>query len=329
MTRLVLGARGRTVRGIEDATGAAVRVGDDRITLHGSAQAVEAARAMIQDLRREEARVPLDPTMMQLLTTALVEVNRAPAAVKQQDEAERADTEEQRKLNHEEVEEEEGGAGEAPKPHEEGNDNGEGAGACTIMLTPLQAIQQTSQCEFMTPLRAEGVVLLRGKQECVNQARVMLKDFALRCRPHAMHIPFSEVLFTALTRPRDHAPSIMQQLARSHSSLLRVQLKREEEVAVVTSPILEEVEAAAKTLRDFIVAKTATSVRCVRDFPPHRIGLLMGTSSRNLKALEERTGTHIAVRRAAGEVQVFRDDGDEEALAAAVDAVTALAKESK
>ncbi|KAH9597883.1 K Homology domain [Trypanosoma melophagium] len=331
--RFIKGSKGRNVRTVENTTGALLQVGDSNITIRGTSRAVEAACLMLNDLRRVEVRVPLDITLMQLLTTALIEVPDSNCGSL-------------RTPNHKNDKEEgeEGGA----RPREVSSSAAASSSSSPLsskqqlqqeqeelsgkhistMLTPIEAIKQASHCEYMTPIRTEGVVLLRGKEEHVNKAHVMLKEFALQCHPKEINVPFPEVLFVSLTRPRSgssSSSSFIGQLTASHSPLLRVQLKRSEEMAVVSSPIPHEAASAAEKLQEFIAAKEASSVRRVKEFPPQRIGTLMGTGSKRLRELEERTGTHILVRRAVGEVQVFHEEGDETALAAALDSIKEVA----
>ncbi|ORC86359.1 uncharacterized protein TM35_000292410 [Trypanosoma theileri] len=343
--RFILGSKGRTVRNIENTTGALLQVGDGSITVRGTSQAVEAACLMLNNLRRVEVRVPLDTTMMHLLTTALVEVagsSNFGSPKIQEDKNEKEEAEENGVGTHEVLsssssslspssplslkQEQQEQQQKEQKEEEEEELSGEHV---STTLTPFEAIKQASHCEYMTPLRTEGVILLRGKEEHVNKAHVMLKEFALKCHPREISVSFPEVLFPTLTRPRggsSPSSSFIGQLTAGYSPLLRVQLRRSEEMAIVSSPVPDEAASAAEKLQEFIAAKETSSVRRVREFPPQRIGTLMGTGSKKLRELEERTGTHILVRRAVGEVQVFHEEGDEAALEEALESIREVAK---
>lgn len=70
MLRAVIGTGGKTIREIQDTTGAIVNCGKDVITIRGTKEAVAAARQKIEDVgRRDEIKVPFPSVMYGFLTT--------------------------------------------------------------------------------------------------------------------------------------------------------------------------------------------------------------------------------------------------------------------
>ncbi|CAD2220344.1 hypothetical protein AGDE_07999 [Angomonas deanei] len=72
MIRAVVGSKGSTVRQIEKETGARVSCEGTAITITGSPEAVEAAKAQVESHRRSEDRVSVDPVMLNFLTAEIV-----------------------------------------------------------------------------------------------------------------------------------------------------------------------------------------------------------------------------------------------------------------
>ncbi|KAF5220433.1 hypothetical protein ECC02_006501 [Trypanosoma cruzi] len=315
----VAGSESRTVQDVEAATGVFGHVKDSMISPSGTSQSAGGARVLPHKAQCTEARVPMERSLMQLLTTALVEVNRGPGG----------DNEEKRELEavaNEENREEEPvgvkGAGEAVEKKERRHDKGTGSRA----LTPLQVIQQRSQCKHVKPVHSEGIICLCGEPKHIQHARMMLEEFALQYRPRAIHVYVPEILFTCITQPSGKKPSLVSEWSKGYSPLLSIELKPKEEEVIVGSFIAEEARAVAETVREFTKAKEESLVRRVRPFPQNRIGTLLGKGGKKLRELEKKTGTHIVLRRDAGEVQVFHADGDEAALAEAVDLIMTVAK---
>ncbi|EKF28383.1 hypothetical protein MOQ_007871 [Trypanosoma cruzi marinkellei] len=314
----VAGSESHTVQDIDAATGTLGHVKENIISPSGISQSAEVARVVPQKVQRTEARVPMERSLMQLLTTALVEVNRGPGGgYEEKRESEGVANEENCEGESVGVK----GTGETVGKKERQNDKVAGSRA----LTPLQVIQQRSQCKHVNPVPSEGIICLRGEPKHINHARMMLEEFALQYRPRAIHVSVPEVLFNYIAQPSGKKPSMLSEWSKGYSPLLSIELKPKEEEVIVGSFIAEEARAVAEAVREFTKAKETSLVRRVSPFPQNRFGTLLGKGGKKLRELEKKTGTRIVLRRDAGEVQVFHADGDDAALAEAMDLIMTVA----
>lgn len=282
MMRMVIGRRGRTVREIEESTGSRITCEQSTITINGSPEAVAAARARIADLHRVELRVPVAPAMMSFVTAPIVAADEAAS------------------------EEAEGGASESA------------AGPSTRYISPLEAIMQTTQCDQMVPLRAEGCVVIRGRPNHANQAAVILRELIMRNTPRTLKVTYLEVLRGVLLR-RVEGSTLLDKVTSHYSPLLRIELDRETRTLLVSSSDEEEARAAATELASTLNEIAAKQVRVISHFPEDRIGTLLGPRGATIRDLQRDTGTEIAIVKELGQVHVLQPNGDKELLDKAVD----------
>lgn len=82
MIRAVIGTGGKTIRELQESTGALINCGKDVITIRGSKDAVALAKRQVEDVgRREEVKVTIPPFMYGYLTTPNDETSASAATV--------------------------------------------------------------------------------------------------------------------------------------------------------------------------------------------------------------------------------------------------------
>lgn len=282
LIRAVIGPKGKTIRELEEATGARITCEGSTIQVMGSTEAVKAAKVRIEDLRRSEVRVPVEPRMFGFLTAAVVQVT----------------------------------------PHEVSSPSGGGGGSSSseLRISPLEAVQRATGCDQVAPVRSEETVVIRGRPELAQRAATLVKQLMLRNPPCSLRVPYPEVLRGFLVRRQtgERNSTLLDQVSRNYSPLLHMEMDRDASALIITSNDAEEVREAAQEMSSLLKDITERRMRVIEDFPEHRLGQVIGPGGSRIREVQQATGTEIAVVRKKGHVQIFAADGNAEALEKAV-----------
>lgn len=292
MMRAVIGAKGATVRRIEDTSGARVHCGGTTITIMGTAEAVEAAHQQVMALRRAERVVAVDPKRMYFLTAPVVSI----ASVQQKEEETEAID----------------GSSSAPRQS--------GSSSC---ISPLEALRRATLCDQAVPLRVEGKVILRGHPDAVAAAHAMLRVLLENNTPSSLLVPYPTVLrsFIGTRQPEWNQQTLLDHVQGHYSAALRLNVDWSASQVTATSCNKAEAKAAAEEVAEQLKAYIAAHVRVIRDVPESRFSQLIGPRGATIQQLQLDTDTEIALARQRCEVQLLDLDGNAEKLDAAQNAV--------
>ena len=288
MIRTVIGKGGKTVQEIQEQSGALVSTtGNDTITIRGSAEAVALARKLIEDVgRRDEIKVPIEGSMYAFLTTRPL-VTEAPAT----------------------------------------NDDGiEVQGQQQEHSSPLESIKEATKCDQVVALRSESVVVLRGRRECVSQAKQILQKMLIQNRPHVVNVPFHDVYVATLTKRdgRDRA-CVLDRLRAKHPGVLSIDVNRSAPVRTVEiTGTTDAVQAAADELQQLLLQydKTTRKIQIYASKVPQ----LIGRQGKTITDLQKAHKADIVIDKSTGEVALFlgaSHAADDEATTALLDAAVA------
>lgn len=294
MIRLVIGPKGKTIKEIQDATHAIITVEKGTVTIRGSTEAVNRARTLIEDTtRREEVKIPFDSILYDFLTTRTEEAVDA----KEAECAPGAATDEEPQEAH------------ASKP------------APKAMASPLERIRDRTGCDQVSAIHAESKIVLRGRQEQVNQARVLISDLLRQHSPATSTIPVPHVVALHLIpvgrgreRSESDAKNILE-VAREKHGLIACSAERDANCVTVSSWEPATTKAAVDELTPQLAALAAgVGTLPVRAF---QFGGLIGPQGRTIRELEKATKSEISVDKEGGMVNVFAPEGAD-ALKAAI-----------
>ncbi|EPY27869.1 hypothetical protein STCU_05469 [Strigomonas culicis] len=193
-----------------------------------------------------------------------------------------------------------------------------------VYMTPLEAMRRSAGCDQLVLLRHESCVVIRGRPANVSHAATLLGQLLLWNTVHQLRVSHAQVLQGALLRRQASGETLLDQVQKGYSAMLRIDLDRDQHALLVSSVDAEEARAAASELAQLLGKMTREFVRVIPNVPMYRISQLIGTKGAVIRQLQEDTGTEISVCKEREQVQVFCADGDEEKLAAAVCAVRAI-----
>lgn len=313
MIRAVIGTGGKTIREIQDSTGAIINCGKDVITIRGSKDAVALAKRQIEDVgRREEAKVTIPSFMYGYLTAPNVETTATTTSSPTTAAAPQ-----------EEAAEDDGEEGETAATTDEKKK------PTAALLSPLDAIKQVTKCDQVVALQREGVVILRGRREAVQKARALLDDILRTKRPVTASIAIPDVLFGFFTKRSGggKAPNVLTQLKTKYPHIYSFDLDRPASTVVIAAPQsatsdsdpASPIQEAIAAVKD-IISSVQGNIRKI-EIPAGRAGAVIGSGGKVIGGIQSSTHTDITVHKEQNIVWVFHESGDVAALDAAVAAV--------
>lgn len=193
------------------------------------------------------------------------------------------------------------------------------------LLSPLEAVRVATGCDQVAALRAEGVIVVRGRPELARRAEAMVRQLLLRNPLHSVRVTYPEALRRPLLHRRSDrrgpSSSLLDQLARGYSPFLRVDIDSDGGkggssscTLTVSSQDAVEAKEAATEVAALVADLTARKLRVMDNFPAHLIGKLLGSGGATIRELSAESGTEVSLERGTGQVQIYSDNGDTAAL---------------
>lgn len=224
---------------------------------------------MIEDVgRRDEIRIPFEPTMFSFLSSRR---KGSSSALDQQDATEAV-----------------------------------GAAAAAEEPSVLDKIQNATRCDQIVALRAESVVIVRGRKECVAHAKQLVEMALLENRPHIVRVPFHEVFTVTLTkRAGSDRASILDRLRTAHTGVLSIEVNRQNETArtLDVAGTKDAAEAAAVALREELARLTTLCRKFI--IPVSKVPQLIGRQGKTINDLQKNLKADVMLNKTTGEVTVF------------------------
>jgi rRNA processing protein Krr1/Pno1 len=193
---------------------------------------------------------------------------------------------------------------------DQSNEHDEHGGRANDM-SPLDMIRMATQCEQVQPLYREHAVVLRGKRECVQQARTMILDLARSNQLFHQSVKVPSPGFLKKLSRKEGKSSALDTVRLEHHGVVSIRPNRES-CGIDIAGKKDAVAAAARRIEGMLQS-LAGCVRNVR-IPPAKSGAVIGKGGKIIHEIETQTKTEVTLDRQTGVVVLFHSDGDGSAL---------------